>query len=76
MDARGLYQVLIQVFEADLCTSKFERVLPRRVSAALGPAAQKKAPPGRSQLIDHESPARHAGTRAPGSCDTAEMLAV
>jgi hypothetical protein len=46
MDARGLYQVLIQVFEADLCTSKFERVLPRRVSAALGPAAQKESPAG------------------------------
>jgi hypothetical protein len=37
------------------------------------PAAQKESPAGAEPVDRSQSPARHAGTRAPGSYDTAEM---
>jgi hypothetical protein len=55
MDARGLYQVLIQVFEADLCTSKLSASCPVGFQRPWGLPRKKKAPPGRSQLIDHRA---------------------
>lgn len=56
MDARGLYQIAHSGLRSGLVHLKIERVLPRRVSAAVEACrAKKKAPPGRSQLIDHRA---------------------